>query len=311
VEGIFMKRYVVVGIMIALLIVGLAALGSWLMGRNVYYVADGAELEQETCAGDVRFAVIGDFGSPGSALADVAALVASWEPEFVLTAGDNNYPNGEAKTIDQNIGQYYSAFIYPYGGQYGEGAEENRFWPVPGNHDWRATELQPYLDYFTLPGNERYYDFVRDPVHFFMIDSDAHEPDGISAESVQANWLQDQLAASTSPWNVVVLHHPPYSSGRHGDNATLQWPFAEWGADMVIGGHEHSYERLERDGIVYLVNGLGGRRIYAFRSQAEGSVVRYNRDYGAMLVHAGDACLNLMFVNRQEQIIDNKTIWNN
>ena len=306
-----MARYLGIGILLALLVIGLAALAGWLPGRNVYFVAVGQEPDQETCQADLRFAVIGDYGDPGQPLADVAALVASWEPEFVVTVGDNNYPNGAAKTIDANIGQYYAEFIYPYVGEYGAGADENRFWPVPGNHDWRADDLQPYLDYFTLPGNERYYDLVRGPVHFFMVDSDPHEPDGISAESVQALWLQDQLAASSAAWNVIVLHHPPYSSGRHGNNATLQWPFAEWGADLVIGGHEHSYERIERDDMSYIVNGLGGRGIYAFRSRVEGSVVRYNRDHGAMLVQAGDECINLMFINRQEQIIDNKTIWNN
>lgn len=306
-----MARYFGIGIIIALLIVGLAAFVGWLNGRNVYFVAVGEESAQETCEGEMRFAVIGDFGSPGEPLADVAALVASWNPEFVVTAGDNNYPDGEAATIDANIGQYYSDFIYPYTGEYGNGAEENRFWPVPGNHDWRASNLQPYLDYFTLPGNERYYDFERGPVHFFMLDSDAEEPDGTSAESIQALWLQDQLAASESAWNIVVLHHPPYSSGRHGNNATLQWPYAAWGADIVIGGHEHDYERLDRDGIVYIVNGLGGRNIYGFRSQTEGSVVRYNQEHGAMIVSAGLDCINMQFIDHQQQIIDTKTIRNN
>ncbi len=306
-----MRRYVGIGLIIALLIMGFAALAVWLTGRNVYFVAAGEELVQETCLGNVRFAVIGDFGSPGEPLADVATLVSSWEPDLVITVGDNNYPDGEAATIDANIGRFYADFISPYVGAYGSGATENRFWPVPGNHDWRAPDLQPYLNYFTLPGNERYYDLVRGPIHFFMLDSNAQEPDGNSAESIQAQWLQDQLAASNAPWNIVVLHHPPYSSGRHGNNATLQWPFAEWGADIVIGGHDHDYERLHRDGIVYIVNGLGGREIYGFRSANEGSVVRYNQEHGAMLITAGAECINMQFIDRQQQLIDNKTLQKN
>ena len=110
-----------------------------------------------------RFAVIGDFGCGCQAELDVSNLVKSWNPEFIITTGDNNYDFGEASTIDANIGQYYHDFIYPYVGSYGAGADTNRFFPSLGNHDWGdgyiqppATAVQPYLDYFTLPGNERY-----------------------------------------------------------------------------------------------------------------------------------------------------------
>ncbi len=84
-----------------------------------------------------------------------------------MTTGDNNYPDGAAATIDENIGQYYADFIYPYTGSYGTGAASNRFFPSLGNHDWYTTGAMPYLDYFALPGNERYYRFTRGPVEFF------------------------------------------------------------------------------------------------------------------------------------------------
>src|SRR5262245_6916227 len=67
----------------------------------------------------VQFAVIGDFGHAGPAEKDVAELVKSWKPEFIITMGDNNYPCGSSKTIDRNIGQYYHEYIYPYKGKYG------------------------------------------------------------------------------------------------------------------------------------------------------------------------------------------------
>src|SRR4028118_1944089 len=61
-----------------------------------------------------RFAVIGDYGQAGQPEQDVANRVKSWSPDFIITVGDNNYPYGEASTIDQNIGQYYRQYIYPY-----------------------------------------------------------------------------------------------------------------------------------------------------------------------------------------------------
>jgi tartrate-resistant acid phosphatase type 5 len=141
----------------------------------------------------ILFAAIGDFGSDTANELDVSNLVKSWNPDFIISLGDNNYPDGEAATIDANIGKYYREYIYPYNGSFGAGAATNKFWPSVGNRDWDnqvGTKLQPYLDYFTLPNNERYYDFVRGPVHFFVIDSDPEEPDGTSSASIQAQWLR-------------------------------------------------------------------------------------------------------------------------
>src|SRR5262249_28396187 len=69
-----------------------------------------------------RFAVIGDYGLAGTPEQQVANLVQGWNPSLILTLGDNNYPNGDASTIDQNVGQYYHNYISPYTGSYGSGA---------------------------------------------------------------------------------------------------------------------------------------------------------------------------------------------
>jgi hypothetical protein len=257
----------------------------------------------------VRFAVIGDYGSGNSEAQDVAALIARWNVDFVLTVGDNNYPSGEASTIDQNVGQFYSSYMYPYSGSYGQGNSPNRFFPTLGNHDWQVAGAEPYLDYFTLPGNERYYDTAWGPVHLFALDSDNNEPDGNSATSAQATWLQTRLAAAPEPWKLVYMHHAPYSSGAsHGSNPRLQWPFQQWGATAVLAGHEHNYERIVLDGFPYFVNGLGGRSLYGFGSPVAGSQVRYNDDYGAMLVQADPTTLTFQFVSRANYIIDTYTV---
>jgi hypothetical protein len=260
----------------------------------------------------VRFAVIGDYGSGDQNEADVANLVKSWNPDLIITTGDNNYDYGAAETIDQNIGQFYHEFIYPYQGIYGQGADTNRFFPSLGNHDWYTLDGDgmpyPYLDYFKLPqresGNERYYDFEWGPVHFFALDSDSREPDGVGRSSIQAAWLQSRLAESTAPWKIVYGHHPPYSSGLHGSIDWMRWPFAEWGATAYLAGHDHTYERLVIDGFPYFINGLGGGRIYYFNIPLDGSQVRYNGDYGAMLVEATKQEIIFQFINRSGEVID-------
>jgi hypothetical protein len=83
----------------------------------------------------VVFAVLGDYGSGDQNEADVAELVLSWQPDFIITLGDNNYPSGAADTMDGAVGQFFHSYIYPYQGDYGAGAEVNRFFPTLGNHD--------------------------------------------------------------------------------------------------------------------------------------------------------------------------------
>jgi hypothetical protein len=262
----------------------------------------------EKDSGLVRFAVIGDYGYNTIDEAQVAALVNSFRGSFVITTGDNNYPAGDASTIDLHIGQYYSRWIGNYSGGYGPGAPVNRFFPSLGNHDWVAPGAAPYLAYFTLPGNERYYDFVRGPVHFYAVDSDGAEPDGNTATSVQAQWLQARLAAATEPFQVVYFHHPPYSSAAHGSTLATQWPFRAWGADLVLSGHDHDYERIVRAGFPYIVNGLGGAPKYGFGAAVGGSALRYNATYGAMVVEADADVMRLDFVSQSGFVQDRFTL---
>lgn len=219
-------------------------------------------------ADTVTFAVIGDYGKDTEGERKVAAMVAGWNPEFVITTGDNNYTFGAAGTIKQNIGNHYCNFIYnpdaPATQQCtGSAATEkvNRFFPSPGNHDhYSAPAMQPYLDYFTLPGDERNYDFVWGPVHLYSINS------GVSGkvsccDSPEAKWFTQAVAGSSEPFKFAYFHHPPYSASNHGNNSKMQWPFSAMGIDAVLCGHDHVYERINDKtdtSLVYMVVGNSG-----------------------------------------------------
>jgi hypothetical protein len=259
----------------------------------------------------IRFAVIGDYGLAGEPAAAVANLVKSWKPDFIITTGDNNYPIGSAETIDQNIGQYYADYIYPYIGEYDSGtAEENGFFPSLGNHDWDAPGIDPYLAYFTLPGNERYYEFTAGPIHLFALNTDSREPDGVSAGSIQAAWLQEELAASDLPWKIVYGHLSPYASGPNQGIDWINWPFQDWGATVLLAGHDHIYERILRNGFPYIINGLGGGPRYAIEEIVIGSEVRYRNNHGAMLLTADWQQITFQFFTIQNELIDSYTIEN-
>ncbi len=257
-----------------------------------------------------RFAAIADYGTNDSAERSVAVLAKSWKPDFFITLGDNNYEYGQAETIDANIGKYYGEYIGQYHGSFGNGAVQNRFWPSLGNHDWNTMpggSVQPYLDYFpALPNNGRYYDFVIGDVHFFSIDSDKHEPDGITFDSLQGHWLQDRLKAATECYKVVYFHHPPYSSGNPDYTVeSMRWPFRDWGADLVLSGHQHQYERMQIDGVTYVVAGLGGAlNRFDFFATQPGSVVRFNATFGALRGLITDQGLVFDFVGTHGFVVD-------
>lgn len=255
--------------------------------------------------GTVRFAVIADYGLDIEPTRTVAAMIASWAPDFVATAGDNNYYVGDAATIDVNIGKHYHSFIAPYHGQFGAGAAENRFFPSPGNHDWDGGSLQPYLDFFTLPGNERYYQLRRGPVELFFLDSDPREPDGVAPGTYQGQWLEAALAESDATFKAVVFHHPPRSSGYHRDSVWMQWPFKAWGADILLTGHDHDYERIVSDGLPLIVSGTsGGGSLRPFVLETAGSQRGHADSHGALRVTVDEQRLVCDFVAPGGGLID-------
>ena len=259
----------------------------------------------------VEFAVIGDFGTDSTAEAQVAAMVRGWNPAFVATTGDNYYAAGSetgTDRYDRVVGGHYCDFLAgvapgprcPSGGT----STANRFFPATGNHDWTDGDITNYRAYFALPGSELVYDVRQGPVHLFFLDSQAALASGAEAAR-QQSWLQAALAASSAPWQIVVLHHPPYSSGAHGSSPALRWPFAQWGADLVLSGHDHTYERVGADGLVYLVNGLGGAPRYSFgATPVTGSVVRDASDWGALRVRADATALTSEFVGLSGAVVD-------
>ena len=252
-------------------------------------------------ADSISFAVIGDYGEAGEPARRVAALIESWQADFIITLGDNNYANGALETIPENIIQYYEDYIYnpsaPAGYQcrgkaYTE--QKNRFFPTIGNHDYHPQEeYLPYLSFFCLPDKESYYEFEWGPIHFFTINS-GKDGEATCCDSEQTQWLQDRLKKSRRKFQILYFHYPPYSTSHHGSNPNLQWNFSSWGVDAVMSGHEHVYQRIIRKAdpeLPYFVNGLGGRESrYDCHSHplptTDFDAYCYNDQHGAMRVTA-------------------------
>ncbi len=267
----------------------------------------------------IKFAVIGDYGTKSEGTTAVSNLVKSWDPDFILTTGDNNY--GKAEDIDHNVGSIYSRYIYPYNGDYEKpSVTHSRFFPCLGNHDFQGRDATSYLNYFSLPGNGYYYDFVKGGIHFFSVCSDKRCPDGIAPDSKQMLWLKEKVQDSKIPWKLIYYHHPTYSSCvrspgggdwpveylEKNNERRIDLPFSDWGVSAVLSGHLHLYERFDVKGIPYIINGLGGDERYKFVDDHPDpeSIVRFSDEDGAMLIEASDTELAFRFVTTSGKIID-------
>lgn len=169
---------------------------------------------QPVLAGDsqgdtAHFAIITDFGTLDATQAAVATMVDSWQPEFIVTAGDNWQQSsmgdpGTTNSYENAVGNYYGEGAVGLERTTVDYVGSERFWPVKGNHDYDAGtgRYEAYFDY--LPheeheGTAAFYQFIEGPLHFFMLDSGSlfGAPPDIDT---QKDWLEAELDASTAPW---------------------------------------------------------------------------------------------------------------
>jgi 3',5'-cyclic AMP phosphodiesterase CpdA len=202
----------------------------------------------------IQFAVLGDWGTGGDDAEGIARQMFSTHRrtplDFVIAAGDNIYPDGEARRFKKHFELPFSPLL----------RDRVNFYAVLGNHDVEdGRQDQCRYPLFNM-GGRPYYTIKQGDglVEFFMIDS-------TDFNSPQAAWLQQALSTSTSRWKVAVLHHPLYSSGtKHGSDLILRERleplFIAYGVSAVFSGHDHIYERTKlQRGIQYFVTGAGGK----------------------------------------------------
>lgn len=192
--------------------------------------------------------------------------------------------------------------------------------------DGRTSVTLPDKTNFHEPDNVnlRYYKLSWGPVDFFFIDSNPSTPYGHSPDGYQGKWLQGHLQASTAPWKIVIFHHPPYTSGTAGENTLyMRWPFQDWGADVVITGHVHNYERFQisnsgdnhapENSTPYIVNGAGGfvpQEGFDPGRITSSSKIRLE-EYGFQWVVADESSIALMYFDRKKVLRDTLTLYRN
>ncbi len=215
----------------------------------------------------MRFWTLGDFGNGSQAQKDVKTGFSDnytdVHTDVWFWLGDNAYGDGTDQEYQEKVFEVYPEIL-----------RNTVVWPCPGNHDYGSIDLSndgPYYKIFTLPengeaggvasGEEGHYSFDYGNVHFLSLNTE-YLLWILTDNNSFTDWLEQDLQSTDADWIIAYWHQPAYSKGTHDSDDAFSRPqmmrqnvlpmLEEYGVDLVLAGHSHSYERS------YLINGHYG-----------------------------------------------------
>lgn len=238
-------------------------------------------------AGEEVLIAVGDVGRCDATTDDETGALAASLPGTLAILGDTAYERGSAAELEQCFGGSW-------------GAVEDRIrYAAMGNHDIKTDDgapLEAYLGDAVTRGGRAWFSEDLGAWHVIVLDSNCgFAAAGCSRNSDQVRWLREDLAESEARCTLAMWHHPRFSSGYHGNSGSVGafWDaLSDAGAELVLNGHEHDYERFEPQdpagsadsagGITEIVAGTGGGALKPFERTAPNSLVRIADAYGVL-----------------------------
>ncbi|HKQ57575.1 MAG TPA: metallophosphoesterase [Candidatus Eisenbacteria bacterium] len=236
----------------------------------------------------------GDIAN-GSPQAEATAALLDGIPGIVFTTGDNAYPNGTAADYATNYAPTW-------------GRHKARTRPSPGNHDYHTPGAPAYFAYFGSnagPAGRGYYSYDAGDWHIISLNSEID----MKAGSPQELWLRADLAAHRNDCTLAYWHRPRFSAGDHGSTIATQalWQaLHEAGAEIVVVGHDHNYQRFSpmtatgvvdpQRGIREFVVGTGGSGLYQFAAPIANTEAYDDTTHGVLKLTLGPGTYAWKFI---------------
>jgi hypothetical protein len=227
----------------------------------------------------------GDIARCSSSGGEATAKLLDSISGTVFTTGDNAYESGTAT-------EFQNCYAPTWG------RHKARTKPSPGNHEYYTAGASGYFGYFGAAAGDPtkgYYAYDLGAWRVYALNSMCDKTGGCGPDSPMVGWLKNDLAANPRKCSLAYFHHPLFSSGEHGNQSKMR---ATWnalyaqGAEVVLGGHDHSYERFapqrpdgtldRKRGIREFVVGTGGGSHYPFGTVKANSQVRNATTYGVI-----------------------------
>lgn len=235
----------------------------------------------------IVFVGAGDIADCSSSGDEATATLLDNIAGTVFTLGDNAYSDG----TDANFSQCYEPSW---------GRHKARTRPTPGNHDYHTSGASGYYAYYGAsagPAGQGFYSYDLGDWHIVSLNSNV----SMSSGSAQETWLRADLAATTRPCTLAYWHHARFSSssnhGNQGQTEPLWDALYDAGAEIVVSGHDHTYERFAPQtptgaadpvrGIREFVVGTGGTGHYGFGTPEPNSESRNNDTFGVLKLTLG------------------------
>jgi Calcineurin-like phosphoesterase len=254
-------------------------------------------------AADPVVVAAGDIAEAGGHHRQTSDRVLELDPDAVLLLGDSQYLSGELDEYRRHYGPTWGRF-------------KARTRPAPGNHEYRTPGAAGYFTYFAKqakPRGHSYYSFDLGSWHLIALNSSIdHGP-----RSAQARWLRADLVATAKRCLLAYWHYPRFSSGAHQGNhpsvAAFWNDLYDAGADLVLSGHEHSYERFarqtprakaDRRGLRQFVVGTGGVGLLGFAAPKPNSQVRIGDAHGVLKLVLHPASYEWRFISEDGAVLD-------
>lgn len=291
------------------------------LAAGLVVAGTGAERPAAAAAGDPVIAAAGDIacdptiGTPDPDGADprycqqraTSDLLVGQPLAAVLALGDLQYEDGAA-----------AKFAAAYDPTWGRVRSLTR--PAVGNHEYGSTGAAPYFDYFGAAAGPRglgYYSYDVGSWHLIALNSNCAEV-SCAAGSAQERWLREDLAANPADCTLAYWHHPRFASGSSPRSSVrpLWQALQDAGADVVLVGHAHNYERFAPqdvdgratpDGIRQIVVGTGGKNFHSHGTVAANSEVRNASAYGVLLMTLRDGAYDWRFAGTKGESVDSGT----
>ncbi len=238
--------------------------------------------------GDVAVLVgAGDLADCARSQDELTADLVESIPGIVFTVGDHADPDGTPQQFEEC-----------YGPSWGRPSIKERTRPAAGDNDYDTADAAGYFGFFGAaagdPG-EGYYAYDAGTWRVYVLNSNCANVGGCGEDSRQAAWLRQDLEAEPRRCVVAIWHNPYFTSGpSEGGDASVRsfWRILqEAGAELVLNGHDHHYERFapqtatgtpDPDGIVQFIVGTGGSRPDDLLTTAPNSEVRAFDVFGVL-----------------------------
>ncbi|MGL4612156.1 MAG: metallophosphoesterase family protein [Trueperaceae bacterium] len=250
-------------------------------------------LGQEVTRQEITVAAAGDIACPSDLevtaescqMLATSELILNAEVDAVLALGDLQYPDGTQEEFKAGYALSWGRF-------------KDKTYPVIGNHEYGNLGLGYFAYFGEAAGKptEGYYSFELGSWHIVALNSNCWAIGGCTEDSPQGQWLKADLESHPTSCTLAFWHHPRFNSGKHGDNTDVT-PFwnvlTNAGAEIVLNGHDHLYERFapqlgdgtaSETGLRQFIVGTGGRNLYRLERETANQEFADDRNFGVLFL---------------------------